>query len=61
MAGVVEHLGMYPVDTIKVTSHSFINIQTHMQACGSNKTSFLKTAKTLYKQEGGFIRFWKGA
>jgi len=48
-AGVMEHLGMYPVDTVK----------THIQASGRN-LSFSKTARILYKDEG-LIRFWKGA
>jgi solute carrier family 25 iron transporter 28/37 len=45
----MEHLGLYPVDTLK----------THMQAGGSN-ISLARTARILYKEEG-FLRFWKGA
>lgn len=48
-AGIMEHLGLYPVDTIK----------THMQASGSN-VSFYRTARVLWREEG-LIRFWKGA
>jgi hypothetical protein len=32
-----------------------------MQACGSKQTSFMKTARALYAEQGGFLRFWKGA
>jgi hypothetical protein len=42
---------MYPIDTVK----------THVQACGSTtQGSLLHTCKLLYN-EGGFLRFWKGA
>ena len=49
LAGIMEHLALYPVDTIK----------THMQAGGSN-LGFIRTSKILLKEEG-FFRFWKGA
>lgn len=48
-AGIMEHVGMFPLDTVK----------THLQASGRNLT-FMRTAKILYKEEG-FLRFWKGA
>lgn len=48
-AGIVEHLGMFPLDTIK----------THMQACG-RRLGMINIAKILYHDEGLF-RFWKGA
>lgn len=49
-AGVMEHLALYPVDTIK----------THLQASGSTRLNFRRTAQILYAEEG-FVRFWKGA
>ena len=48
-AGIMEHLSLYPVDTLK----------THLQS-SSNTLSFTTTAKVLYKEEG-LLRFWKGA
>ena len=45
----MEHLSLYPVDTLK----------THLQS-SSNTLSFTTTAKVLYKEEG-LLRFWKGA
>lgn len=48
-AGIMEHLGMFPVDTVK----------THIQASGRN-LQFAKTARILYREEG-LARFWKGA
>ena len=45
----MEHVTLYPVDTIK----------THMQASGSS-LSFLRTGRILYGEEG-LLRFWKGA
>lgn len=50
MAGVVEHLALYPVDTLK----------THLQAMGSKKINSVRTAQILYHEEG-ILRFWKGA
>lgn len=49
MAGIMEHCGMFPFDTIK----------THMQA-SQTKLGFFRTMKTLYQQEG-FLKMWKGA
>lgn len=49
-AGIVEHLALYPVDTLK----------THLQASGSSKLSFSKTARILVVEEG-LLRFYKGA
>ncbi len=48
-AGIMEHLGMFPIDTVK----------THMQA-SHRKLGFIQTIRILYKDEGLF-RFWKGA
>ena len=48
MAGIMEHWGMFPFDTIK----------THMQA-SKTKFTFFNAVKKLY-QEHGFMRFWKG-
>ena len=45
----MEHLSLYPVDTLK----------THLQS-SENTLSFSTTAKVLYKEEG-LLRFWKGA
>lgn len=50
VAGIVEHLALYPVDTLK----------THLQAMGSNKITSARTAQILYHEEG-LLRFWKGA
>ena len=50
LAGIVEHLAMYPVDTIKVSKISSNLVKTHMQACGSKQTSFTKTARALYAE-----------
>eukprot|EP00357_Protocruzia_adherens_P027778 CAMPEP_0115017592 /NCGR_PEP_ID=MMETSP0216-20121206/28223_1 /TAXON_ID=223996 /ORGANISM="Protocruzia adherens, Strain Boccale" /LENGTH=352 /DNA_ID=CAMNT_0002388467 /DNA_START=355 /DNA_END=1413 /DNA_ORIENTATION=+ len=47
-AGVVEHAGMYPADTIK----------THMQSCSS--LTFKETCRELYR-EAGILRFWRGS
>jgi solute carrier family 25 iron transporter 28/37 len=51
-AGVVEHVGMFPVDTVK----------THMQAAEASGTrlNFKEIVRTLYKEEGLF-RFMNGA
>ena len=49
-AGVIEHLAMYPIDTLK----------THLQASGG-RLSFSKTAKILYQDEGMVKGFFKGA
>jgi len=38
VAGIVEHLALYPVDTLK----------THLQAMGSTRLSSIRTAKILY-------------
>jgi solute carrier family 25 iron transporter 28/37 len=48
MAGIMEHCGMFPFDTVK----------THMQA-SKNKLGFFKTVKRLYT-EHGLWRFYKG-
>jgi hypothetical protein len=48
-AGIMEHVTLYPVDTVK----------THLQASGK-KMSFTNTAQILLKEEG-FIRFYSGA
>lgn len=48
-AGVMEHLGMFPLDTIK----------THAQASG-RMLGVRSIAQILYKDEG-LLRFWKGA
>lgn len=48
-AGIVEHTGMFPLDTIK----------THMQASG-RKLGLGSVAQILYREEG-LARFWKGA
>lgn len=48
MAGIMEHCGMFPFDTIK----------THMQA-QKKKLGFLRTFSQLYK-EYGLLRFYKG-
>ena len=48
-AGIMEHVGMFPMDTIK----------THMQASGRTLGT-LNIARILYQDEGLF-RFWKGA
>ena len=68
MAGIVEHLALYPVDTLKVSSftnlhvilNKILNIQTHLQAMGSSKITSVRTAQILYHEEG-ILRFWKGA
>lgn len=49
MAGIMEHCGMFPFDTIK----------THMQASKA-KLGFFKSVARLYK-EHGLLRFYKGA
>lgn len=49
-AGMMEHVCLYPVDTIK----------THLQASGSKKLRIGQIARTLYKHEGGIMRFYKG-
>jgi solute carrier family 25 iron transporter 28/37 len=49
MAGVMEHCGMFPFDTIK----------THMQV-QKKKLGFFKTFRSLYN-EYGLLRFYKGA
>jgi len=38
IAGIVEHLALYPVDTLK----------THLQVMGSTRLSSMNTAKILY-------------
>jgi solute carrier family 25 iron transporter 28/37 len=50
IAGIIEHLALYPVDTIK----------THLQVARHKRLRFTNTAKILYQEEG-FLRFWKGA
>lgn len=50
VAGIMEHLVLYPVDTVK----------THLQAMGTNRISTIRTAQILYREEG-ITRFWKGA
>eukprot|EP00831_Metopus_contortus_P064785 TRINITY_DN57954_c0_g1_i1.p1 TRINITY_DN57954_c0_g1~~TRINITY_DN57954_c0_g1_i1.p1 ORF type:complete len:322 (+),score=41.43 TRINITY_DN57954_c0_g1_i1:27-968(+) len=47
-AGFSEHLGVFPIDTIK----------THMQAKEAN-TGFFKTAIQLYRHQG-IMRFYRG-
>lgn len=60
LAGIMEHVGMFPLDTVKVKSFSSLTFkQTHMQASG-RKIGFFKTGSFLYRDEG-IIRFWKGA
>jgi solute carrier family 25 iron transporter 28/37 len=49
LAGVTEHVSMFPFDTIK----------TNMQAYGGRYTA-LQTAQRLYKAEG-LAKFWRGA
>ena len=49
-AGIVEHLALYPVDTIK----------THLQVATHKRLRFINTAKILHQEEG-LLRFWKGA
>lgn len=49
MAGIMEHCGMFPFDTVK----------THMQA-QRVKLGFFSTVKQLYNQYGA-KRFYKGA
>lgn len=48
MAGIMEHWGMFPFDTIK----------THMQA-SKTKLGFINSVRRLYS-EHGFMRFYKG-
>lgn len=48
MAGIMEHWGMYPFDTIK----------THMQA-SHTKLGFITTVRRLYR-EHGLLRFYNG-
>merc|ERR1712060_567752 len=48
-AGIMEHVGMFPVDTVK----------THMQA-SQRMLTMRQTFKILYKEEG-LLRFWKGS
>ena len=47
-AGVMEHVLLFPIDTIK----------THLQS--NQKLTFTGVFKDLYK-EGGFRRLWKGS
>jgi len=48
-AGIVEHCGMFPIDTIK----------THVQV-SEQQLSFSSVVKALY-QEKGILRFYQGA
>ena len=50
IAGVVEHLAMYPFDTLK----------THLQS-SNGRLTFRKTAQILYNDEGMLKGFFKGA
>ena len=54
-AGLMEHVAIYPVDTIKVKK---IIKQTHMQS-SKKILKFKETAQNLYKN-GGILRFWRG-
>lgn len=49
LAGVMEHVGMFPLDTIK----------THIQA-STTKLGFWSTTRRLYR-ENGLSRFYSGA
>ena len=54
----MEHVGMFPLDTVKVKDRIVI-YQTHLQASGRN-LGFFKTMNILYRDEG-LVRFWRGA
>ena len=57
----MEHVGMFPMDTIKVSTFQVTHplYQTHMQASG-RRLGMRSIASILYKDEG-LLRFWKGA
>ena len=62
----MEHLVLFPVDTVKVSNIRLIKMineifvkQTHLQS-SQNDLKFGTIAKILYREEG-LIRFWKGA
>lgn len=48
-AGIMEHVTLYPIDTVK----------THLQASGK-RMSFTNTARILANEEG-LLRFYSGA
>lgn len=50
VAGLVEHVSIYPIDTIK----------THIQYEKSASFQPLHSFKSLLKGEGGFFRLWRG-
>jgi solute carrier family 25 iron transporter 28/37 len=58
-AGLMEHVAMYPLDTIKVRIVINFLKKTHMQT-STKKTTFFGTLNTIYSN-GGFSRFWKGS
>ena len=52
IAGIMEHLVFYPIDTLKTHMHAAEGVNSYL--------SLKRTAKILYQHEGLF-RFWKGA
>jgi solute carrier family 25 iron transporter 28/37 len=57
IAGLMEHVAIFPIDTIKVKIN--LNIKTHMQTSKTH-TKFREITKNIYLN-GGFTRFWKGS